>query len=86
MTGRIEYFVPATTTHNDEKNRYKTFPRPLRFGEYSKNNRPQAWKNVDLRIQSTLPLLAVSDDDQASDEDRDDESCLIRVRLEVRKS
>jgi hypothetical protein len=48
MDGKVEYFVQATA-------------RPLVFRRFSKTDRPKAWKNCDLRIQSTLPVLGIDD-------------------------
>jgi len=50
MAGSIDYYVMAPM--NDTK------PHPLVIiGEFTKQNRPVAWKLSDPKIQSTLPLL-----------------------------
>lgn len=55
MKGKIEYYVEASTIFDNESRRY--VPQPLVFRKFTKVDRPQAWKQCDLRIQSTLPLL-----------------------------
>jgi hypothetical protein len=53
MDGSIEYHVSAPTWQ--EQNSF--VPRPLVFSQFTKTSRPTAWKNSDLKIQTTLPLL-----------------------------
>jgi hypothetical protein len=53
MDGLIEYYVSVPTWEEDGN----FVPRPLIFSQFSKMSRPMAWKNSDLKIQSTLPLL-----------------------------
>jgi hypothetical protein len=79
MDGKIEYFVEATA-------------RPLVFRRFSKTDRPKAWKNCDLRIQSTLPVLGIDDTSIGNGsklEHSESESCtnsehLIRVSMALR--
>jgi hypothetical protein len=68
MDGHIEYYVEAPTWMD------KKSPRPLVFHRFSKADRPQAWKNSDLRIQSTLPL--VCNDEVAA-------SCIKGIRANI---
>lgn len=53
MEGNIEYYIETPTWYVDGNFQ----PRPLVFCVFKKANRPVAWKNADLRIQSTLPLV-----------------------------
>ena len=55
MDGNVEYFVSAPTWFDEDIGDF--IPRPLVFRQFSKADRPRAWKNCDLRIQSTLPVL-----------------------------
>mmetsp|Transcript_14554 Transcript_14554/g.40436 ORF Transcript_14554/g.40436 Transcript_14554/m.40436 type:complete len:877 (-) Transcript_14554:182-2812(-) len=55
MNGNIEYFLSAPTSYDKESGDF--IPRPLVFRQFSKADRPRAWKSCDLRIQSTLPVL-----------------------------
>lgn len=79
MDGSVEYFVEIPHDHGLE-----TMKTPLVFGPFDKNNRPEAWKNSDLRIQSTLPLVFV-DTSSNSSRGRSESSStsLVRVSLEV---
>lgn len=53
MQGFIEYYLLAPTWLVDGCSR----PRALVFTKFTKATRPQAWKNSNLKIQETLPLL-----------------------------
>jgi len=53
MEGNIEYYVESPTWRID----CKFQPRPLVFCVFKKADRPMAWKNSNLKIQSTLPLV-----------------------------
>jgi hypothetical protein len=55
MEGKIEYHIEAPTVYDNESGHFR--PRPLVFRKFTKADRPQAWKQCDLRVQSTLPLL-----------------------------
>jgi hypothetical protein len=55
MDGKIEYFIEAPTWFDKNSNQF--LPKPLIFCDFDKYDRPRAWKNGDLRIQTTLPLL-----------------------------
>lgn len=51
MTGQIHYYLEVLETENGEQS-------PLVFIEnFTKETRPPCWKNTDLRIESTLPVL-----------------------------
>jgi hypothetical protein len=54
MDGSIEYHISAPTFQ--EEGRF--VPHPLVFSQFTKISRPTAWKNSDLKVQTTLPLLA----------------------------
>ena len=70
MDGEVEYFVAAPVFW--EKVSETFVVRPLVFRNFSKSNRPRAWKNCDLRIQSTLPVLGIADDSSIRKEDHSD--------------
>lgn len=53
MEGNIEYYIEAPTWYVDGGFQ----PRPLVFCVFKKADRPMAWKNSDLKIQTTLPLV-----------------------------
>jgi len=55
MDGNVEYFIDSPTWFDKYANDF--IPRKLIFRQFSKTDRPRAWKNCDLRIQSTLPVL-----------------------------
>jgi len=55
MNGKIGYFIETPMVYDKKNDRF--IPRPLVFRHFSKTDRPRAWKNSDLRIQTTLPLL-----------------------------
>jgi len=55
MEGNVEYFITAPTRFDKESG--NAIPIPLVFRQFSKADRPRAWKSCDLRIQSTLPVL-----------------------------
>ena len=55
MDGKIEYFIETPTWFDKNSNQF--VPKPLIFCDFDKKDRPRAWKNGDLRIQTTLPLL-----------------------------
>lgn len=53
MTGQIHYYLEVLETEDEER-------PPLVFIEsFTKATRPPCWKNADLRIESTLPLLGI---------------------------
>ena len=83
MEGEVEYFVTASVTGTDAV-------QPLVFRSFSKADRPKAWKNCDLRIQTTLPLLGVDDskvsnNDKATGEGFDKTEHLIRVSMALKQ-
>ena len=53
MNGQIEYLLSSPTWYTDGT--FKS--RPLVFRHFTKASRPVAWKNSDLKVQQTLPLL-----------------------------
>lgn len=53
MEGNIEYYIESPTWYLGGGFQ----PRPLVFCDFKKADRPMAWKNSDLKIQSTLPLV-----------------------------
>lgn len=57
MGGQIEYWLSSPTW--DSQGTFK--PRPLIFRHFTKACRPLAWKNCDLKVQQTLPLLGNDD-------------------------
>ena len=61
MEGCIEYYLEAPTSYISGN----FVPFPLVFCEFRKKDRPLAWKNTDLKLQTTLPLLGI--DEAASD-------------------
>jgi hypothetical protein len=57
MKGKIEYYIESPCRFDQECRRYCP-PTALVFRPtFTKVDRPHAWKQCDLRIQSTLPLL-----------------------------
>lgn len=53
LTGKIEYYIEVMETEDGEQ-------PPLVFIEnFTKETRPPCWKNADLRIEATLPILGV---------------------------
>jgi hypothetical protein len=87
MDGKIEYFVETPSVIDSDTG--SRSPKPLVFCEFTKDNRPLAWKNCDLRIQSTLPLLCTRSSDYSSNNDgkdakeHDNQSSLVRVSLKL---
>jgi hypothetical protein len=74
MNGSIEYMIDSPTWHTDGR----FVPRPLVFSHFPKAIRPVAWKNCDLKVQSTLPLLG--NDEMATRAMRDLSGCgLVHV-------
>lgn len=76
MDGSIEYYieVPIEETGN---------PRELVFvSKYDKQSRPLAWKQTDLKLQATLPLLG-NDKDGLSKLANTSKSKIVRVLLVV---
>lgn len=53
MEGKIEYYIESPTWYADAA--FHT--RPLVFCAFKNADRPLAWKNSDLKVQSTLPLV-----------------------------
>jgi tRNA(Ile)-lysidine synthase TilS/MesJ len=61
MEGCIEYYVEARTWKSENRTGPITetsVPRPLVFASFTKSTRPLAWKNADVKLQETLPLLS----------------------------
>jgi len=57
MDGKIEYFMKVPIhCHSESPNQPITYPLVV-LQEFSKKNRPLAWKNTDMKIQSTLPII-----------------------------
>lgn len=54
MKGNYEYYLQVPTWKNGKD---EFVPRPLVFTKFLKRFRPRAWKNIDPKIQDTLPLL-----------------------------
>jgi hypothetical protein len=85
MDGTIEYFIAAPAYREEASG--TLVPRPLVFRSFSKSDRPRAWKNCDLRIQTTLPVLGVNNSANSKTEHSDDKAqyinseCLIRVSI-----
>ena len=53
LTGKIEYYIEVLETEDGER-------PPLVFIEnFTKETRPPCWKNADLRVEATLPILGV---------------------------
>ena len=68
MEGKIEYYLSVPTILDD--NIY--VPQPLVLcPEFSKASRPASWKNTDLKIQSTLPLLGIDEHTTEKNEKED---------------
>eukprot|EP00533_Pseudo-nitzschia_delicatissima_P003670 CAMPEP_0116108408 /NCGR_PEP_ID=MMETSP0327-20121206/16769_1 /TAXON_ID=44447 /ORGANISM="Pseudo-nitzschia delicatissima, Strain B596" /LENGTH=775 /DNA_ID=CAMNT_0003601317 /DNA_START=329 /DNA_END=2656 /DNA_ORIENTATION=- len=76
MEGKVEYFVAAPASETDEV-------KPLVFRSFSKLDRPRAWKNCDLRVQTTLPLLGI--DESLISKDSKTER-LVRVSMILKNS
>ena len=54
MCGVVEYYLEAPTWQSVDGS---FAPSPLIFTDFTKRNRPQAWKNTDIKLQEHLPLL-----------------------------
>lgn len=79
--GHISYYVETPVMmENDEE-----LPWPLVFvPEFTRTTRPKAWKQTDLKLQSTLPLLGA---DETSHELTDGaKQALVRVTLVLKGS
>jgi tRNA(Ile)-lysidine synthetase-like protein len=84
MDGKMEYFIEAPIWTDTETG--FSFLKPLVFCQCSKDNRPPGWKNSDLRIQATLPLLCNNDfsrHEESSGKDQGNQTTLVRVSLEL---
>ena len=87
MDGKVEYVVAAPT--QKEKATGGFVPKPLIFRHFSKVDRPKAWKNCDLRVQTTLPVLGtdvparygVYGPEEVGVEETIGPECLIRVSI-----
>eukprot|EP00980_Cylindrotheca_fusiformis_P022144 scaffold9041_cov171-Cylindrotheca_fusiformis.AAC.4 len=82
MDGHIEYFIQSPNWNIE--GRFQ--PRPLKFCRFRKPHRPAAWKNTDLKVQSTLPLLG--NDDIANgaignEKEETNSASLVRVVLSL---
>jgi hypothetical protein len=87
MDGKVEYFLEAPIWTNTESG--CSFSKPLVFYQFHKDNRPQAWKNSDLRIQATLPLLCnnhFSSHEHWNGKEQGNQRSLIRVSMELMSS
>lgn len=87
MDGKIQYFIEAPIIRIDTETGCNVF-KPLVFCQFSKDNRPQSWKNCDLRIQATLPLLCNNDFSRHENnimigKEHGNQSSLIRVSIEL---
>jgi len=58
MEGYIEYCVKVPLSQLQEQN---NDVKLVFIKEFTRESRPTAWKNIDLRVQSTLPLLGIDD-------------------------
>lgn len=77
MNGKIKYYLEAPI-QND-------VVQPLVFvSEYQKKSRPKAWKNIDLKIQSTLPVLG-NDEKNIQGLTDDSRTALVEVCLSVKR-
>lgn len=85
MNGLVEYYleVPGTSSNGQSTPQ----PTPLKFGDFTKSSRPSAWKKTDLKLQSTLPVLAVDHSAEKEVSGKDDDSqttsFLVKVRLKL---
>ncbi|KAG7337842.1 tRNAIle-lysidine synthetase [Nitzschia inconspicua] len=84
MNGKIEYYLEVRAVSDTSHS-----PSLLVFGQFNKSNRPEAWKNSDLKIQSTLPLLCIDNaNEDTNNQDTDGSptttTTLIRVSLELK--
>lgn len=58
-------------------------PRPLMFhADFTKASRPAAWKGIDLKIQSVLPLLG-NDDEGTKMLSKGCASTVVRVNMSL---
>jgi len=86
MDGTVEYYVEAPIYRKNNNSAPQGFlPKPLVFRTFSKTDRPKAWKNCDLRIQSTLPVLGIDESSIGSESkhegNTDTPDCLIKVSM-----
>ena len=83
MDGVIEYYLEAPTSYVNGK----FIPNPLVFCQFRKVDRPLAWKNTDLKLQSTLPLLGIGESASIAVKENsgneENSKRLIRVTLKV---
>ena len=77
MDGNIEYYLETPGSHGNSK------PRPLVFCHFQKPHRPVAWKSIDLKIQSTLPLVGNDETAQQEMQNKDQLTCIVRVTLRL---
>lgn len=74
--GHITYYIETPTVVDGGSE----LPWPLVFvSEFTKESRPRAWKQTDLKLQSTLPLLGT--DEAAKELTEGASRWLIRVSL-----
>jgi hypothetical protein len=81
MGGVIEYYLEAP--HNTNPNEERSQPANLIFDEFTKATRPSAWKNTDLKLQSTLPILAVDKRLEKIAGSDDPPKSLVKVTLQL---
>ena len=93
MDGDIEYFleVPTWRRRNGELHH-----SPLVFSRFTRDNRPQCWKDTDSKVQNALPILGIECEEKVLRElAAEDEICqeelaqstgpawLVRVRIQL---
>jgi len=85
MAGKVEYHMKVPLINGKS-------PCPLvRVNGYTKSTRPKSWKGVDLKVESTLPLLGVDhsvlENETVSDSTNcDDTWALVKVQLVLQDS
>lgn len=78
--GRISYYLKISTKIDGDNE----LLRPLVFiPEFNRQTRPRAWKQADLKIQATLPLVGT--DESAEEVPDGARQSLIRVSLCLKK-
>jgi len=77
LAGKVEYLMKVPLINGKS-------PCPLvRVNGYTKSTRPKSWKGVDLKVESTLPLLGVDHSvlENETVSDCDDTWALVKVQL-----
>jgi hypothetical protein len=76
MSGEIIYYIQCFENEKGEMNPF------IMIEKFSKETRPYCWKNCDLRVESTLPLLG-NDMKNVPERIDSNKGCLAKVTVKL---